>query len=152
MEIRLDGSTPPPDWPSGVAVRTADVDADARAVHALLELAFHGSPDEERPYDAWLAWWTRDPEFDPSAWFLAEEDGTLAGVALCWSSGFLKDLAIRPTHRRRGIGRALLLHVFDQFRSRGTPAVSLKVDAANPTGAVRLYEAAGMRVADRLVV
>jgi len=152
MEVRVDRPTPTPEWPPGVTVRATDLDADARAVHALLELAFRGSPDEEKPNDAWLSWWTGDPEFDPSVWFLAEEDGALVGVALCWSSGFLKDLAVHPSQRRRGIGRALLLHVFDEFRSRGAPTVSLKVDAANPTGAVRLYEAAGMRVVERLVV
>jgi ribosomal protein S18 acetylase RimI-like enzyme len=150
MELRLAGAAPAPDWPAGVTVRTADLDADAAAVHALLELAFRGSPDEEQPYDAWLSWWTGDPEFDPGSWFLAEAAGELAGVALCWSSGFLKDLAVHPAQRRRGIGRALLLHVFRELRSRGAPSVSLKVDAAN-RGAVRLYERAGMRVVERLV-
>lgn len=152
MEIPLDRETPAPEWPPDVTVRTAELDADPPAVHALLELAFRGSPDEEQAYDAWLTWWTDDPEFDPSAWFLAEAGSELAGVALCWSNGFLKDLAVCPTHRRRGIGRALLLHVFREFRARGAPAVSLKVDAANPTGAARLYEAAGMRVVERLTV
>jgi ribosomal protein S18 acetylase RimI-like enzyme len=152
MEIRLEQPTPSPAWPAGVAVRTAQPEADAAAVYALLELAFRGSAEEEKPYDEWLPWWVEDAEFDPSAWFLAEEDGALVGVALCWSSGFLKDLAVHPACRRRGIGRALLLHVFGEFRSRGAATVSLKVDAANPTGAVRVYEAAGMRVAERLFV
>jgi ribosomal protein S18 acetylase RimI-like enzyme len=150
MEIRLAGATPPPEWPPGVAVRRADVEADAPGVHELLELAFGGSAEEERPYAEWRSWWITDAEFDPSAWFLAEEDGELAGVALCWSSGFLKDLAVHPAHRRRGIGRALLLHVFAEFRSRGADAVSLKVDGDNVT-ARRLYDAAGMRVTERLV-
>jgi ribosomal protein S18 acetylase RimI-like enzyme len=152
MEIRLDAGTPPPEWPPGVAVRGADVAADAPGVRELLELAFRGSAEEERPYAEWLSWWTTDAEFDQSAWFLAGQDGELAGVALCWSSGFVKDLAVHPAHRRRGIGRALLLHVFREFRARGAATVSLKVDAANPTGAVRVYEAAGMRVVERLVV
>lgn len=152
MEIALDRPTPAPEWPPGVTVRTPDLTADAPAVHALLELAFRGSAEEEGPYDEWLPWWTGDPEFDPSAWFLAEEGGELAGVALCWSNGFVKDLAVHPSHRRRGIGRALLLHVFEEFRSRGAQAVSLKVGAANPAGAVRLYKAAGMRVVERLSV
>jgi hypothetical protein len=32
------------------------------------------------------------------------------------------------------------------LRGRGKPRVSLGVDAANPTGATRLYESVGMRV------
>lgn len=152
MEIRLDRATPAPEWPPGVAVHTADLDADAPSVHTLLELAFRGNADDEKPdpFEPWLAWWMGDPEFDPASWFLAEEDGMLVGAALCWSSGFLKDLAVDPQHRRRGIGRCLLLHVFGEFRARGARAVSLKVDAANPTGAVRVYEAAGMRAVERL--
>ena len=42
--------------------------------------------------------------------------------------------------------RALLLHSFREFRRRGQPQVTLGVDAANPTGATRLYESVGMHV------
>jgi ribosomal protein S18 acetylase RimI-like enzyme len=36
---------------------------------------------------------------------------------------------------------------FAQFRERGFAEASLYVDSTNPTGAVRLYESVGMRVA-----
>jgi ribosomal protein S18 acetylase RimI-like enzyme len=39
-----------------------------------------------------------------------------------------------------------LLTVFEAARERGIGAVELGVDAANPTGATRLYERAGMHV------
>ncbi len=110
-----------------------------------------GTEDVPPPYDEWLAWWTTDEEWDPSAWFVAESGGELAAAALCWTTGFVKDLAVHPAQRRRGIGRALLAHVAEEFRRRGAPAISLKVDATN-LPALRLYESIGMRVVERLVV
>jgi ribosomal protein S18 acetylase RimI-like enzyme len=151
MELRLDEALQSPAWPAGVSVRTSELPRDAAAVHTLLELAYQGAADIP-PFDEWLTWWTEDDEFDPGAWFLVEAGCGLAGAALCWNTGFVKDLAVHPKHRRRGIGHALLLHVFSEFQRRGTPAVALKVDANNPTGAVRLYERLGMRVAERLEI
>ena len=44
---------------------------------------------------------------------------------------------------------ALLLHTFGEFYRRGQPTVVLGVDAQNLTGALRLYERAGMHVSMR---
>jgi ribosomal protein S18 acetylase RimI-like enzyme len=44
------------------------------------------------------------------------------------------------------LGRALLLHSFHELRARGRAKVDLGVDGENTTGAVGLYERAGMRV------
>jgi hypothetical protein len=44
------------------------------------------------------------------------------------------------------LGRALLRHTFAEFVSRGFRAVGLGVDAENATGAVQVYERAGMHV------
>jgi ribosomal protein S18 acetylase RimI-like enzyme len=43
------------------------------------------------------------------------------------------------------LGSALLLTVFQAFRERGANCLDLKVEADNPTGAVRLYGRHGMR-------
>ena len=150
MEIELGEAVPAAVFPAGMRVRTADVDADAPSVHALLVRAFAASAEEVPPYVEWLAWWTGDAEFDPELWFLAEDGGELAGVVLCWSSAFVKDLAVDPARRRVGLGRALLLHALRALRARGATTAALKVDADNPTGAVRLYESVGMRIAERL--
>jgi ribosomal protein S18 acetylase RimI-like enzyme len=58
-------------------------------------------------------------------------------------------LGVRRPWRRRGLGRALLLQAFAEFRSRGRRGVGLGVDGLNTTGAVRLYEQVGMHVARR---
>ena len=53
---------------------------------------------------------------------------------------------MRRPWRRRGLGLALLLHSFRDFAARGATRVGLGVDAENTTGAVGLYERAGMHV------
>ena len=63
--------------------------------------------------------------------------------------GWVDTLAVRRPWRRRGLGLALLLHSFRELRARGRERVGLGVDGENTTGAVRLYERAGMHVARR---
>jgi ribosomal protein S18 acetylase RimI-like enzyme len=87
---------------------------------------------------------TEDPGFDADVWFLAEAGAELAGACLCWSEGWVKDLAVAPSARGRGLGEALMRQAFAEFHRRGLATVGLKVDADNPTGAVRLYERVGM--------
>jgi ribosomal protein S18 acetylase RimI-like enzyme len=53
-----------------------------------------------------------------------------------------------PSHRRRGLARAILLQAFNDFWRRGQRSVALGVDADSLTGATRLYESAGMRVVE----
>jgi ribosomal protein S18 acetylase RimI-like enzyme len=53
---------------------------------------------------------------------------------------------VRKPWRGRGLALALLLEEFARFHARGCDDVYLFVDAENPTGAVRLYEKAGMKV------
>jgi ribosomal protein S18 acetylase RimI-like enzyme len=137
-----------PIWPDGAHLKnfTPGLAGDA---HALLQLAY---ADGGGSVPAFEEWWTRlsgDGEYDPSLCFLAcDADGNLAGFAQCWTLGFVKDFVVHPRHRRRGIGRVLLLHVFHVFQARGTQAVDLKVQADNP-GALRFYESLGMlRVSD----
>ncbi|MBV8480265.1 MAG: GNAT family N-acetyltransferase [Actinobacteria bacterium] len=149
MWKRLDGGSPAPTWPAGVHVRTYEA-GDAAAVKALLDHAYAGWDDAyaPQPLDDWVRWMTGDYDFDPAVWWLAEEDGELVGCVLNWRSGWVKDIAVRTSHRGRGLGKALLLHSFSEFHRRNVSRIGLKVDAANPTGAPQLYEGLGF-VADR---
>ena len=60
--------------------------------------------------------------------------------------GWVASLGVRRPWRKRGLGLALLRHSFHEFYRRGKRKVGLGVDAENLTGALRLYEKAGMRV------
>ena len=54
-------------------------------------------------------------------------------------------LAVRKAWRGRGIARALLQRAFATYYEREKTVVDLDADAANLTGAMRLYESVGMR-------
>jgi ribosomal protein S18 acetylase RimI-like enzyme len=98
------------------------------------------------PFRVWWRGLKGDAEYDPALCFIAVDDqDQIVGVAQCWTSAFLKDLAVSPAFRKRGLGSALLLTVFQAFRERGANCLDLKVEADNPTGAIRLYGQHGMR-------
>lgn len=154
MRIDFEGELPEPDWPDGIAVRPAG-ENDTRAVYDAHQDTFLDSwePGEES-FEEWRHWML-EKGVDLSLWFLAEEDGEVAGVAVCKQHdaeeglGWVRVLGVRRPWRRRGLGRALLLHAFREFRHRGFHAVGLGVDAESVTGAVRLYEQAGMEISRR---
>jgi ribosomal protein S18 acetylase RimI-like enzyme len=149
MRTELDpGALGPPRWPEGLYVR-AFVRTDAPALHALLVHGYRRGGGGVKAYELWLPELTGDAEFDPDLCLLAEADRALAGAALCWTSAFLKDLVVRESWRRRGLGEALLRAVLIVFAARGAPAVDLKVESTN-LGAIRLYERLGFRIVERL--
>ena len=149
MTADLAAPPPPPAWPAGIAVRTVAAPADERAAYAALEEAF-GDHWGHVPttFEAWQRR-VKGESFDPSLWFLAVAGEEVAGAALCrqdGETGWVDSLGVRPAWRRRGLGLALLRHAFGEFHRRGWAQAVLGVDAANETGATRLYEGAGMRV------
>jgi ribosomal protein S18 acetylase RimI-like enzyme len=145
MGIDLDEEVLEPSWPEGIDVRTFRP-GDARPVKELLDLAYaeeHGF--RPVPSEEWRRTMVGNPSFDAGVWFVAEGGGGLAGAALCWKEGYVKDLVVHPGWRRRGLGEALLRTTFRAFRDRGLPRVTLKTDSNNTTRAWRLYERLGMR-------
>ena len=60
--------------------------------------------------------------------------------------GWVGTLGVRRPWRKRGLGLALLRHSFNEFYRRDKRKVGLGVDAQNLTGALRLYESAGMHI------
>jgi mycothiol synthase len=156
MEADLAAEPPVPEWPDGIAVRTFRPGEDDRRVYEVQEETFADQVDHEPlAYEEWRHWSFSDP-FDPALWFLAEDGDQLAGILLARSSrsgdetlGWVSVLGVRRPWRRRGLGRALLLHAFRELRARGKPRAGLGVDGSHPTGAVELYRRAGMRVVRR---
>ena len=101
---------------------------------------------------------TNTHRYDPSLWWLVEDGDELAAISLNgWDFsgdpqfGWIQVLGVRPRWRKRGLGTALLLHSFRDFRDRGATRVGLGVDGESTTGAVRLYESVGMRQVRRNV-
>ena len=152
MEIELDGIRREPIWPPGIGVRTVSDDDDRLVYDVVREVWRDTSDPLHESYEEWQHWTTATAAYDPTLWFLAVDGDDVAGFSLCRedpddrSSGHVATLGVRRAWRRQGLGEALLLHSFGAFRGRGYRRATLGVDASSPTGALRLYERAGMRV------
>lgn len=137
----LDSGLLAPRWPDGFGLRTFRTH-DAPAVHRLLADVFS---DEEPSFEAWWAKLSGDAEFEPALCFLVfDPAGGLVAVAQCWTSAFVKDLAVTPSARRNGLAEALMWHVFAAFKKRGDRHVDLKTSIVENADAVRLYRRMGM--------
>ncbi|MDQ6682771.1 MAG: GNAT family N-acetyltransferase [Chloroflexota bacterium] len=152
LRMRIDMQAPPaaPSWPDGITVRQFVAGQDERATFDALEEAFSDHWGHVPGRFEELVRRTRRPDFDPRIWFLAVAGDEIAATSLCSTmpdgSGSVNSLAVRRPWRRRGLGRAILVHSFAEFWGRGTRSVALGVDGASLTGATRLYESAGMYV------
>lgn len=150
MAIEMDRPPPESVWPEGVAVRVFAPGVDERPVFDTIQEAFADVWGRApMRFERW-AEWTGQAGFDPALWFLAGAGGDIVGAVLAEQepdSGHVVQVGVRRAWRRRGVGLALLLHTFGEFYRRGERRVFLTVDAESLTGATRLYERAGMRVA-----
>ena len=156
MEIDLEERPPAPEWPGAVSVRSFEPGADDHVAYEADMEAFQDHWGFVRePIEDWRHWILREP-FDPSLCFLVFEGEELAGFCMCPPHkegqpelAWVDNLGVRPAWRRRGIALAMLRHAFAEFRTRGFRRAGLGVDGENTTGAVRLYERAGMQIARR---
>lgn len=138
----LDDRLLAPRWPEGFFMRGFEA-VDALALHALLTAVFDDGADG--PFDEWWPRISGDAEFDPALCFLViDGKGRLAGAALCWATGFVKDLAVHPEARGKGIAEALMRYAFTVFQARGAAHVDLKTNTVENAAAVRLYQRLGM--------
>jgi ribosomal protein S18 acetylase RimI-like enzyme len=133
-----------PIWPDGLHLEDF-TPACGRDAHALLELAYAKGGGSVPAFEAWWCALSQDGEYDPDLCFpVRDGEGKLVGFAQCWTSAFVKDLVVHPDFRKCGVGRALLLYIFQVFQKRGAAAVELKVQTDNPSGAVQFYARLGM--------
>ncbi len=157
MLIEMDAPVPDAVFPEGITLRTYQTEADAKAVYLAVEESFSDhfgfvpEPPEEglkRFKHFWLG-----EDSDTSLLFMAMDGDQVAGINLCRSRsfddpemGWVGTLGVRRPWRKHGLGLALLRHSFNEFYRRGLRKVGLGVDAQNLTGALRLYENAGMHI------
>jgi mycothiol synthase len=150
MEIEMSQAPIAPEWPDEITVRTIVPEQESRAVYAAIEEAFQDHWGHmEGSFDEWKHWTIDRESFDPTLWFIAFDGNDIAGISLCniqEDAGWVDTLGVRRPWRRKGLGRALLLHSFGEFYRRGQKNVVLTVDSQNLTDATRLYERAGMHV------
>lgn len=152
MEITLSETPPLPEWPGGISVRTFTRNQDEQATYrADEEAAEDKGYHDPLNYADWAKRMRMDSEsFDPSLWFLACDGTEVAGAALNLvnkesNTGWIDHLSVRRAWRKRGIGKALLLHSFHEFYRKYIHTVRLSVDSKSLSHAPRLYENVGMQ-------
>jgi GNAT superfamily N-acetyltransferase len=156
MRIEMNEAPPEPIWSPGITLKTGSHE-EIPAIYRAFQESFRDHFGHiEEPFEQGLARFShfmKSEGNDPAMWFLAMDGEEIAGVSLCRPQsysepdmGWVNILGVRRPWRKRGIGVALLQHSFGEFYRRGTRKAGLGVDAENLTGALRLYEKAGMHV------
>lgn len=157
MSIEMDAPVPEPEFPEGINLRPYNPATDAEAVYLAENDAFRDHFGHiERPFEEGFKQWRHRREqgsYDPTLYFIAMDGDEIAGTNLCRphapydaDQGLVGSISVRRPWRKRGLGLALLRHSFNEFYRRGQRKVGLGVDAQNLTGALRLYESAGMHI------
>ena len=157
MLIEMDAPVPEAEFPEGIILRTYDPERDAAAVYQAQRDSFRdhfGYIEEsfEEGLERFRHFWENESS-DPTLLFIAMAGDEIAGINLCRPQafddaemGWVGTLGVRRAWRKRGLGLALLRHSFNEFYRRGKRKVGLGVDAQSLTGALHLYETAGMHV------
>ncbi len=133
-------------YPDGEVVVRLATPADRQSLAALPGL----SASTRRGLARQLARATGEPGGDTVV-LVAIRGGEVIGAALGllqFDDGHVLDLAVAPTARRSGTGRALLSALTEELRTRGARSITLEVRAGN-LGALALYRGAGFAVEGR---
>jgi ribosomal protein S18 acetylase RimI-like enzyme len=141
------GPLPAAVFSGGVRVAPYRLGDDDRAVHQLIyvDAEWASVPGHaERDLDEW-----RQTARRCQSLFLARRDrllvGWVAGRLLSSGRGYVETLAVAIGERRRGVGRALLLHAFADLQRAGARGLMLGVEASNEA-ALGLYQSVGLEV------
>jgi mycothiol synthase len=155
MEVVLDGPPEEPNLPGGIQLRPFIRSEHDLAVWQAENEAFRDHPgSHDMTFEEWKRIRFDDPEFDPSLWAIAWDGEAAAGFSINryrTGIGWIRSLGVRRPWRKRGLGKALLLHSFGEYYRRGMRTIGLGVNAHNPTGATRLYQRVGMHAASEHV-
>ena len=149
LRIELEATPRAPEWPDGLRIVPFDPEHDALEFHAAHQEAFADHWEyARRDFESWSKSHLESERFDPTLWCVVHAGDEIAAGTIStgetYGGGWIHVLFTRRPWRKQGIGAALLGDAFGRFWQRGERSVGLGVDAANDTGAFRLYERAGM--------
>lgn len=119
------------------AVARIHVQADAETYRPLFGAHFHAVPIDES-----LARWEAALAAG-DVFLVAEDEGTIVGLAHA-SGDWMSALYLLATHRRRGLGAALLSELCRAVEARGVTEIRFDCVATNDN-ALAFYEAMGAR-------
>jgi len=147
LQRGIDPPLPPAVWPATTAVARYRPGEDDEAVHALIyvDAAWGEVPGHtERSLEGWRSRLT--PE---ARGWIARRDGRpvgwVVGRVFGDGRGWVGQIAVARYARRRGLGRALLLHSLADLGAGGATSFALGVQAANEH-ALGLYRDVGFEI------
>jgi ribosomal protein S18 acetylase RimI-like enzyme len=159
MRRFLTGALPVHPLPEGLELRPVTPETE-RAIFDADNEAFEDHWGHRAPDAGDFESRFRGPDVDTSLWRVAWAGDEVAGVVmngifhgeneeLGVRRGWLEHVSVRRPWRGRGLAKALCAASFDALREAGMDEAWLGVDAANPTGALQLYEGLGFSVVRR---
>jgi len=139
--------------PDGLEVRPVRPD-DYRTIWDADVEAFRDHFEASVRTDADYEQWITSPTLDTSLWQVAWDGDDVAGSVITSINAeeneklglkiaWLDHISVRRPWRKRGVASALIASTLHILRERGMEIAALGVDAENPTGALRVYEAMG---------
>lgn len=156
MGIELTSPPPAPVLPAGFAFVPFVKDKHAEAVWLARNESFRDHwGSHPISFEKFSYFYFETAEYDPALWAVIWDGDQVAGFSINqyrMDIGWVRTLGVRPAWRKHGLGLALLHWSFGKFYQRGTTSIGLSVDAANPTGATRLYQRAGMQAMSEFVM
>ncbi len=160
LQMRIDMDEQPEYQPiDGIVIRPIHWETEFRKLAAAVHESFQDHWGFARePIEEYTKRWEtsliNEPDFDPSLCLAAFEGDEIVGACVNHpkteedpAQGWIGTLGVRRQWRRRGVAMALLKYSFAEFYRRGQRKAGLTVDSQSLTGATRLYERAGMRLA-----
>jgi mycothiol synthase len=159
MEALFDGAPDVPPALDGIVIRPYNPETELVAVVQTIADSFRdhygfvARPLEEE-LTSFRHHFLGDTIYDPSLYYVAMDGDQMAGICICRAEdyekpdfGYIRELGVRREWRKRGLGTLMLKTAFAEFHRRGKNGAALGVDASSLTGALRIYENAGMRPA-----
>lgn len=154
MQMELD-SPEELSWPESSEL--VEVGADKRLLFEMWQI--HQDSFSEhfgfmpRPFESWSEKLGRDAQEKNQRGWILRIGGEGVGFIDCddtllhEDSGYVAGLGVRKAFQGRGLGEMLLRFAIRQSAQDGRRKLTLNVDAGNESGALRLYEKVGMKIA-----
>jgi ribosomal protein S18 acetylase RimI-like enzyme len=144
-----DRSLPEVEWPAGMRLRTFGDAAVVEPAIAVMADAFADHHGDEPPPDTWRHMLTAEVVLPDASYLLDDADGPVAGLVssdLGDGEGYIGPIGVRRRGRGKGAASAMLRRSFHDLAAAGFATARLDVDGENTTGALGLYQRAGMSV------
>lgn len=123
-------------------------DPDPRDMQEILNIEYKCFPD---PYP--MALLRQLHSTNPDGFLVAEADGKILGYVIGiirWGkTGHILSIAVDPSHRRQGIGSALMASIMARLRAKGARVIRLEVRKSN-LGAQQFYLNLGFRLKEEI--